>query len=210
MFEQKSRIAQGELWCLPSTLHPPPSTLHSRTRASTRAATLRSQNITPTPASGASAVIVENSAYRQRFIMAAVATPTDDDEDEDEGGAGEANQTPVNVPVVMLAKEHGEMVRMVQSRVDRLNEQASRGGGSGGGGSVDAAAGDDGSGDSEGEGEGEGEGGGGAEGEEGVSSGAQDAMSMSIKVSVQKKAYTPPAVGAGEEADWPSVKVCVI
>ena len=99
-----------------------------------------------------------------------------------------------------------ELIRMVQSRVDRLNEQASRGGGGGSGDSVDAAAGDDGSGDSEGEGEGVG----GAGGKEGVRSGAQDTMSMSIKVSVQKKAYKQPAVGAGEEADWPSVKVCVI
>ena len=78
---------------------------------------------------------MENNAYKQRFIMAAVASPAgSEDEDEDEDGAAEAEaeaeaqRTPLSIPVVMLAKEHGEVVRMVQSRVDRLNAQASRGG----------------------------------------------------------------------------------
>ena len=76
--------------------------------------------------------------------MAAVSPPANDDEEEEGeeaqgravgGGVAQAEQDPLTIPVVMVAKEHGEAVRMVQSRVERYNERVqaeARTGGSGG------------------------------------------------------------------------------
>jgi len=132
---------------------------------------------------GASAIIVENNEYDHRFIMASM-TPKQDEADQ-------KGRDDIRVPVIMVAKEHGEMIRMVRDRLATYER--------GGGGAVADA---------------------GADAHADADADADILGKMMLQVSVHKVQAPPPptrpsakstaATGTKtnhDDDDWPQVKV---
>ena len=71
-------------------------------------------------AQGAAAVVIVNSEYHQRFIMAGMTKPKGPSmpgKATPEAQPSSSELPPMRVPVVMVSREHGELIRSVASRL---------------------------------------------------------------------------------------------